>query len=96
VNIPSPRGERDRRVRVELAARYAELAREYPHRPEWWDRLEAVRAGDVLVEPGWMLAPIIGDGIDVFGMYRVYPDGRIERDRYIERAEERRFRGGAD
>jgi hypothetical protein len=79
-------------VRAALAARYAELAREYPQRPEWWERLEAVSAGDVLVEPGWMLRSIVDADIDVFGLYRVYPDGRVERDRNIERAEVRRFR----
>jgi hypothetical protein len=79
-------------VRAALAVRYAELASEYPQRRAWWDRLEAVCAGDVLVEPGWMLDSIVDEDIDVFGMYRVYPNGRIERDRFIERAEVQRFR----
>jgi hypothetical protein len=51
-----------------------------------------VCCGDVLVEPGWMLASIGALDADPFGLYRVYPDGRVERDRHIERMELERFR----
>jgi hypothetical protein len=82
-------------VRSALLARYESLVAEYPNQRGWIDRLEAVRGGDVLVEPGWMLRPILGDEVDTYGLYRVYPDGRIERDRFIERLELDRFRASA-
>ena len=79
-------------VREALLAKYESLAAQYSNQRGWGDRLEAVCSGDVLVEPGWMLRPILGDDVDLYGLYRVYPDGRIERDRYIERIELERFR----
>jgi hypothetical protein len=79
-------------VRAALIAKYEALAAHYPEQRSWADRLEAVCAGDILVEPGWMLRTILGEDADPFGLYRVYPDGRIERDRYIERIELDRFR----
>jgi hypothetical protein len=79
-------------VRALLLERYEALAQQYPQRRSWHERLQAVCAGDVLVEPGWMLRPILGADVDLFGLYRVYPDGRVERDRNIERADLERFR----
>jgi len=80
-------------VRAALIERYERLMHELAteHRA-WTDRIDALRDGEITVEPGWMLRPILGDSIETFGLYRVYPDGRIERDRRIEGAEANRFR----
>jgi hypothetical protein len=95
---PGPAAPVDRRVRFELARRYAEIAAQFPDAPNdgWRERLAAAAADDVLVEPGWMLRPIVGDDVDIHGLYRVYGDGRIERDRFIERQERARFLGAHD
>jgi hypothetical protein len=79
-------------VRAALIAKYEALVAQYPDSGSWLERLEAVCVGDVLVEPGWLVRQILGDEIDPFGLYRIYPDGRIERDRNIERADLHRFR----
>jgi hypothetical protein len=83
-------------VRAALLAKYEVLTATFPNRPRWHDRLEAVCVGETVVEPGWMLRDVLDD-VDLFGEYRVYADGRVERDRYIERIELDRFRtAGAD
>jgi hypothetical protein len=79
-------------VRRMLIERYERLAEHALGRATWLDRIEALREGEISVEPGWMLRPIIGASIDRYALYRVYPDGRVERDRRIERAELERFR----
>jgi hypothetical protein len=79
-------------VRAALLAKYESIAAQWPDAPSWTERVEAIRCGDVLVEPGWMLTDIVREPVDTFGLYRVYPDGRIERDRHIERVERDRFR----
>jgi hypothetical protein len=79
-------------VRAALVDRYERMAAQALGREAWLDRADALRAGEISVEPGWMLVPILGESIEPFALYRVYPDGRVERDRMIERAELRRFR----
>jgi hypothetical protein len=79
-------------VRAALIEKYEALVALYPSQQRWVDRLGAVCDGDVLVEPGWMLRTILQDDADLFALYRIYPDDRIERDRYIERVELDRFR----
>jgi hypothetical protein len=93
---PQP-GVADHEVREALSRHYRLLAAEYagsPHRC-WDDRLAAAVDGDTLIEPGWLLRRIVGDQVDVYGLYRVYSDGRIERDRFLEHAERERFRSGS-
>jgi hypothetical protein len=83
-------------VRSALLDRYEELITQLPTLSRAWvDRANALRAGEITVEPGWMLRPILGETIEIFGLYRVYNDGRVERDRLIERAEKERFRRAA-
>ena len=84
----------DEHVREALVHHYARLAAQYAGSRDrsWYDRLAAAMAGDILIEPGWLLRPIIGDDVDIYGLYRVYGDGRIERDRYVEHVERERFR----
>jgi hypothetical protein len=84
----------DRQVRAALVDHYARMAGQYEgstHR-SWHERLAAATAGDILIEPGWLLRRIVGDDVDIYGFYRAYPDGRIERDRYVEHVERDRFR----
>jgi hypothetical protein len=83
-------------VRGLLRARYRLVCEQFPEPGGWLDRLSAVEDGDILVEPGWMLRHVVDDELDLFGLYRVYPDGRIERDRYLERREIERFRTAGD
>jgi hypothetical protein len=88
--------DRKERVRRALIEFYEPLARDFSdaeHRC-WAERLEALRAGEIVVEPGFLLQHVIDEPLDVFGLYRVYPDGRVERDRHIERSERDRFRRG--
>jgi hypothetical protein len=94
--MPNPRAP-DPEVRSALAERYAAIASQLSdeRHTSWRDRLDAVVGGQVLVEPGWMLRPIVGDDVDIFGFYRVYADGRIERDRFLEQREHARHRGAA-
>ena len=92
MSISTRRQEVDE-VRLALIERYEQVIEECGNdRPAWTDRLDALREGEITVEPGWMLRPILGDSIEPFGLYRVYGDGTVERDRRIERAELRRFR----
>jgi hypothetical protein len=83
-------------ARAALIAAYESLVALYPQRRRWMDRLEAVCVGEVLVEPGWMLRSVLDDDADLFALYRVYPDNRIERDRFIERIELDRYRSAGD
>jgi hypothetical protein len=83
-------------VRDRLCARYRQLCAQFPDPAAWGDRLAAIEEGDILVEPGWMLRPIVAFDVDIHGLYRVYPDGRVERDRYLERREVERFRAAGD
>jgi hypothetical protein len=78
-------------VRAALLAKYEAIVAQWPDEPSWTERVEAICCGDVLVEPGWMLTDIVREPVDTFGLYRVYPDGRVERDRHIERLERERF-----
>jgi len=87
------RGQGNHDVRMALIERYEEVIDELgTPRPAWSDRVAALREGETTIEPGWMLRPILGDAVTTYGLYRVYGDGRIERDRRIERAERQRFR----
>ena len=64
-------------VRAALLAKYQAIVAQYPDSRSWFERLEAVCVGDILVEPGWLLKQVVGDEIDPYGLYRIYPDGRI-------------------
>jgi hypothetical protein len=72
---------------------YRELAAQHPddRHDSWRDRLAAAIFGATLVEPGWMLRRVPGDTIDIYGVYRIYGDGRVERDRFLEREDRERF-----
>ena len=81
-------------VRQALIERYTRIAREFSEVDNggWIDRIDALRSGETVIEPGWMLRRVCDGEFDVFGLYRVDADGRIERDRRIERQHRERFR----
>jgi hypothetical protein len=84
----------DPAVREALIDRYSRIAGEFAdidHRG-WSDRVDALRSGETVIEPGWMLRHVCDGDFDLFGLYRVDADGRIERDRHIERRHRERFR----
>jgi hypothetical protein len=96
---PSEPHVADGEVRRSLISQYRELAAQYPDDRHdcWRDRLAAAISGETLVEPGWMLRRVLGDTIHIYGVYRVYGDGRVERDRFLEREDRERFlRGGSN
>jgi hypothetical protein len=84
----------DPMVRQALIDCYTLIATELADRGDrgWFDRIDAIRSGETVIEPGWMLRRVSDGEFDVFGLYRVDADGRIERDRRIERGHRERFR----
>jgi hypothetical protein len=95
--VDAPRRTRtpaDPSVRPALIDCYSLIAQEFAgvDNPGWSERIDALRSGETVVEPGWILRRVCDGDFDVFGLYRVDADGRIERDRRIEQGHRDRFR----